>query len=99
MNLIHEDIKEYILHYSDVHDKVVSTMITNEIVPSEADAKRLLDFIDVLFKYSTQDMEEGKIIFGELASTADAEKASMMILRVLRANNFGKLVDSWVRSI
>lgn len=95
MNLMHEDIKAYILHYSDVHDKEVSKMIVSENVPSEADAKRLLAFIDILFKYSTLDMKEGKVIFGELASNYDAEKATLSILNLLSYNNFEYMVNAW----
>lgn len=70
-------------------------MIINGVVPHETDAKRLLSFIDILSKYSTQDMEEEKIILGELADNRDVEKAGIAILKVLRNNNFEYLVDLW----
>lgn len=88
-------IETYILHYSDVHDKEVSKMIISKIVPSEADAKRLISFIDVLYKCSRQDMEEGKIVLGEPADDYDAEKATIIILGLLRSNNFNTMVDNW----
>lgn len=92
---MHKHIKDFILHYSDVHDKEVSKMVKSQIVPSEADAVRLLSFIDVLFKCSRQDMEERKIVLGEPADIYDAEKAGMTILDILRANNFNTMVDNW----
>lgn len=95
MHLLHEDLKKYILHYSDVHDKEVSKMITSGLVPSEADAKRLLAFIDTLFEHSTQDMEDEKVILGELASNYDAEKAGLAIFRLLKDNKFELLIDNW----
>lgn len=95
MTFMHKDLKEYILHYSEIHDKEVSKMIISGVAPSESDAKRLLTFIDVLFEHSTQDMEEEKIILGELASNYDAEKAGMAILTLLKENNFEYLVNSW----
>lgn len=94
MSIMNKHLKEYILHYSDVYDKEVSKMVINEVVPSEKDAKRLLSFIDVLFEYSSKDMEAGKIILGELASTYDAEKATLAILSILRDNNYDALVDN-----
>lgn len=70
-------------------------MISSEVVPSEVDAKRLLAFIDILFKYSTLDMEEGKIVLEEVADNYDAEKATLMILSLLSYNNFEYLVNRW----
>lgn len=93
---MHKHIEEFILHYSNIHDNEISRMISSKIVPSEEDAKRLLSFIDVLFKYSTKDMEEGNIVLGELADNYDAEKATLAILALLRANNFNSLVDNWM---
>ncbi len=95
MNLIHKDLKCYILHYSDIHDKEVSKMINSGIVPSESDAKRLLSFIDTLFKYSTLDMQDEKIVLGEVADISYAEEAAIAILAILRANKFNDLVDNW----
>lgn len=70
-------------------------MISSQIVPSEVDAKRLLSFIDVLAKYSSQDMEEGKMVLGEIADNYNAEKAAIAILSILSANNFEYLITSW----
>ena len=95
MNLMHKDIKSYILYYSDVHDKEVSRMVVSQVVPSEEDAKRLLSFIDTLFEHSTLDMENGKIVLGERASNTDAEKAGLAILSILKANKFQYLIDNW----
>ena len=95
MNLIHKDLKSYILYYSDIHDKEVSKMVASGVVSSEADAKRLLSFIDILFKYSNLDMESGKIVLGEVADISYAEEAAIAILTILRANNFNDLVNSW----
>lgn len=95
MIIMDEYIVNYILHYSDIHDTEVSKMVCSQIVPSEKDANRLLSFIDILFKHSTQDMDEGKIVLGELADNYDAEKAGMAIMDILRDNDFGYLVDSW----
>ncbi|MBA2368823.1 MAG: hypothetical protein H0V82_07355 [Candidatus Protochlamydia sp.] len=92
---MNEYVKAFILHYSDIHDQEVSKMVRSQIVPSDIDAKRLISFIDVIFKYSTQDMEEGKVILGESANNYDAEKAGMAILEILRANNFNSLVNKW----
>ena len=94
--IIRDDyIRNFILHYSDIHDQEVSKMISSEMIPSEGDAKRLLAFIDTLFKYSTLDMEEGKIVLDELADNYDAEKASLIILNLLSYNNFEHLVNNW----
>lgn len=93
--MMNKYMEALILHYSDVHDKEVSKMIKSQIVPSEADAKRLLSFIDILANYSTQDMEEGKIVLGELADNYNAEKAAMAILSILSANNFEYLISDW----
>lgn len=95
MSIMNKSIEAFILHYSDVHDKEVSKMISSQIVPSEADAKRLLSFIDILFKYNTQDMKEGKIVLGQLADNYDAEKATLAIFSILTDNNFEYLVESW----
>lgn len=96
MSLMHKDLEEFILYYSDQYDKEVSKMIRSQIVPSVEEAKRLLAFTDTLFKHSTQDMEEGKIVLGELADNYYAEKATLAILTILRANNFNSLVDDWI---
>lgn len=95
MSIMNKSIEAFILHYSDVHDKEVSKMVSTEIIPTEEDAKRLLAFIDILFKYSTQDMDDEKVILGELASNYDAEKAGIAIFSILGDNNFDYLVDSW----
>lgn len=96
MSLMHKDLEDFILHYSDIYDIEVSKMVRSQIVPSEEDAKRLLAFTDILFTYSTKDMEEGKIVLGELADNYYAEKATLAILTILRANNFNSLVDDWI---
>lgn len=95
MSIMDEYVEAFILHYSDIHDKEVSKMIRSHIVPSEEDAKRLLSFIDVLFKYSKLDMKEKKIVLGEPANSYDAEKAAMAILEILEDNKFNSLVDNW----
>lgn len=95
MSIMDEYVQAFILHYSDIHDKEVSNMIRSGIVPSEADAKKLLSFIDVLFKYSKIDMKEKRIVLGEPANSYDAEKAAMAILEVLEYNKFNSLVDRW----
>lgn len=95
MNQIHKDLKSYILYYSDIHDKEVSKIIDSGVVTSETDAKKLLSFIDTLFKYSNLDMENGKIVLGEVADISYAEEAAIAILAILRANNFNDLVNSW----
>ena len=92
---MHENVEAFILHYSDIYDKQVSKMVTSEIVFSEEEAKRLLSFIDVLFKYSNLDIEKGKFVFGEREDNYAQEKGALAILGILKANNFTSLVDNW----
>ena len=92
---MHKDVEAFILHYSDLHDKEISKMVSSEIVPSVEDAKKLLSFIDVLFKCSELDIEKGMFVLGEREDSYAAEKGAMAILGILKANNFTSLVDNW----
>lgn len=92
---MHEKVEQFVLHYSDMYDKEVSKMIITEIVPSEEDAKRLLSFIDILFKQSSLDAEQGKFIYGEREDNYAVEKGVLAIFGILKANDYASLVDNW----
>lgn len=90
-----KDIERYFLYYADLFDTNVSKIIRNGI-SSEAEAQKLLNFIDVIYRQSILDMEQDKIVLGELASIKDADKASLVLTMYLKEIGYKDLVDKWI---
>jgi len=93
MKKIDNYVKKYILHYINRLDSKLESIISEEKISSEQEAKELLAFVDLMCNQSALDMKDKKEVLGHPANTYEAEKAAMVIQDFVEDSGFEYLID------
>jgi len=93
MKKIDDYVKKYILYYMKELDSKLESLISEEKLSSEEEAKKLLSFIELMCNQSAIDMKDKKEVLGHPANTHEAEKAAMVIQDFVEDCGFEYLID------